>query len=565
MPSSATKQKISEILAEAADPKKQAAVQGKTKTETANDEKFANIASNPFYAIFANTETSPSQKQAEVAKLATATDDKEKNRAAKAAYEQFMAWMQEKRQSWALKMISLVDTQVFSELKKFYANMNNGVLEFNESLKDLTDILEGLDELRLEGKTLDAFAEIKKDKEEEARRAQIRKEQEDKANKLLGDKEAAEREIASLQQNTHWYLGGKVDKASRQAIAQRQIDVQKTEADIAALATERENTEAEFAKAPTSGLDEKLATAKNKLRELLELSDEEHQGRQQRLVEAAKNFVLNTKADTASALEHLDGLGDQYQKLQDNAKNMRATVLIVNEGMKDAGKASREIYDGLNPPADAASEGEIARMEREDKQAAIRDHITAIELTAGDRVSMLKDLTELNSQSNSMRETNEQEMQKVRTMNLNGVSGMAERLVTVLNGVDSAALHQGAEMTQNSLDTMNRSTHDLLTKGVVAHAVGMLEDNDRLSQSIAELEELSKKTRQATAVTAQALSEGAKIRADNEQKVAQLKQDMEDYLKQAAVMRDGAAAQIATSVPGTPAAANKAPKPLFGD
>jgi hypothetical protein len=558
MPAAATKQKISEILAEAANPAKKAAVQ--TRTQVANDEKFANISANPFYAVFANKETAPSQKQAAIASLMTATEDKEKNRAAKAAYEEFMAWMQEKRQAWALAMVNLVDTKVFSELKKFYANMNNGVIEFNESLKDLTDILEGLDELRLEGKTLDAFAEIKKDGEEKARREKILKDQADKAHTLLVEKDQIERSIAQHGQDTRFLIGG-LTKAARTAIAQLEIDARNNAENIGALAAERENTQKEFEANPPSQLGEKLLSAKDKLRQLLELSDEEHDGRQHRLVEAAKNFVLNTKADTASALEHLGGVGGEYLKMQDNAGSMRATVLITHEGMKDAKKASQNLFDSLNP-AEGSEEGEIARMEREDKQAAIRDHVSALEMTSGDRISMLKDVTELNSKAISLRENNEQEMQRVRSMNLNGVSGTAERLVTVLNGVNSAALHQGAEMTQGSLDMMNRSTHDILSKGVIAHAVGMLEENDRLKTAIDELNELAEKTRQATAVTRQALSEGAQIRAENEAAVADLKRNMEEYLRSATVIRDDVAKQA--EAPAVRKAAPAAPSPLFG-
>lgn len=559
MATAATKQKLQEILAEAASPAKK--VTTSTQSKVANDEKFANISANPFYAIFANAETTPSQKQAAVAALMTSTEDKEKNRAAKAVYEEFMAWMQEKRQAWALAMVNMVDTKVFSELKKFYTNMNNGVIEFNESLKDLTDILEGLDELRLEGKTLDAFAEIKKDGEERARRDKILKEQADKAQALLEEKEKIERSIAEQGQNTRFLIGG-LTKSARQSIAQLEIDAKKNAENLVALTEDQSKTQAEFESNPPSQLGEKLLEAKEKLRQLLELSDEEHDGRQRRLVEATRNFVLSTKADTSSALEHLGGLGGEYLKMQDNAGSMRATVLITHEGMKDAKKVSQNLFDSLNP-AQPSEEGEVARMEREDKQAAIRDHISSLESTSGDRLSMLKDVTELNSKAISMREGNEQEMQRVRTMNLNGVSGTAERLVTVLNGVNSAALHQGAEMTQNSLDMMNRSTHNILSKGVIAHAIGMLEENDRLTQAIGELNELADKTRQATNVTRQALSEGAAIRAENEAAAARLKQEMEDYLRSATVIRDDVAQQ-ATAAPAAKKPAPSSSAPLFG-
>ncbi len=121
-------------------------------------------------------------------------------------------------------------------------------------------------------------------------------------------------------------------------------------------------------------------------------------------------------------------------------------------------------------------------------------------------------------------------------MHYNGVAGLSERLATVLGGVKSAVLDEAAAMTQGSLEHMNKSTHQLLSKGIFAHAVGMLDGNDRLSKMIDELHSAQKSTEDATKITARALSDGMKIRDEMEDALKGVLESQEEYSRQAAAL-----------------------------
>lgn len=67
----------------------------------------------------------------------------------------------------------------------------------------------------------------------------------------------------------------------------------------------------------------------------------------------------------------------------------------------------------------------------------------------------------------------------------NGLS-TAEHLAVVLNGVNDADLHEAAEITRKSLE-MERLNTSPEMKEAIANARRMLEENDRLSAALDEL------------------------------------------------------------------------------
>ncbi len=79
-----------------------------------------------------------------------------------------------------------------------------------------------------------------------------------------------------------------------------------------------------------------FAEQKKKLRELLDISTDDHKQRQRELVDSALSFVNTAKTRVGAVRQHLGKMGDQVENLVD-ANNMMGTVYaIMNEGIKDS-------------------------------------------------------------------------------------------------------------------------------------------------------------------------------------------------------------------------------------
>lgn len=270
---------------------------GETKAsgeKSAADAKFANIESNPFYKIvFADGD--PEEKKSAIAKALAYNleDEKSDNKERLAAFELFKEWLMDQRKDMAQEIINLTDTDAFSELKDVFDEMNQGLLDFEKQMSPLTEILDAVYRLRMasDGTMFDVFREIKADQEEEARIAARREALDQKLKGCETSINDLEYEIADLYGQKSWFGLGGTKKEALAKIALKERDLEELRKEKDTTADELENTvydrESEFAE---------FAEEKRQLRELLDISSDEHKARQQALVDAANSFV-NT-ADT---------------------------------------------------------------------------------------------------------------------------------------------------------------------------------------------------------------------------------------------------------------------------
>ncbi len=138
-----------------------------SKQEQAASQQFSNIESNPFFKIILNPELSPTEKKSEVAKALAFTENKAESQAALDAFNQFKAYLQFERKNMARQIIELTDTETFAELKDVYAEINDSLLAFEETMRPLTDIVDSIYNLRINDVTFDIYSEIKQDREAE--------------------------------------------------------------------------------------------------------------------------------------------------------------------------------------------------------------------------------------------------------------------------------------------------------------------------------------------------------------------------------------------------------------
>lgn len=459
--------------------------------------KFANIESNPFYEIVFGDAT-PEAKKAAVAKQLAydLADEKADNKERLAAFELFKEWLMDQRKDMAQEIINLTDTDAFSELKDVFDQMNQGLLDFEKQMAPLTDILDAVYRLRMasDGAMFDVFREIQEDKEEEARIAALRAEQDAKLDDLNNRVSSLLQQNIVLQGQKSWFGLGGTKKSALEQIAKNETQLTAERKSISDLTTEIENT--------TFNRDTKFAqfaTEKAKLRELLDISSDEHKERQKALVDSANNFVNMAETRTSNVLEHLVGINDQVDRLSDSNGGMRNVYAVISEAVEEAEDVNTRIRDGLIDEPEG--ESNIAKMNRENKKMAVEEHVTALTAAKVDTLGTFSDLTAESYRIKSMKDSNNSQVAKTRSLNSKGVSGVASRLSTVLQGVSMAALSESSEVAQMTLERMNEQTNRITQKEALKNAMGISQENDALVKAIEELESYGKIARAATDIS----------------------------------------------------------------
>ncbi|MEZ2746390.1 hypothetical protein ACBQ16_14440 [Halopseudomonas bauzanensis] len=522
MAKGAAKGKVSKSLADAAVEKytKKRAVDTTEKSEESTISKqFAQIESNPFHQIVVQSDASPSEKKDAVARALAynETESKEENEARLASFEQFKEYLMAYRKEMSKEIIRLADTEAFSELQAVFEDMNSSLLSFEQKITPLIEIIDAVHRLNMasDGAMYDVFKEIQEDKEEEERIKQLRAEQEAELNTLEANILKLNQDIAALREDRSWFGMGGVKKDALQNIARNEVLIENHKNTAAALREKIESTtfnrETRFAE---------FSAEKEQLRELLDITSEEHKDRQESLVKAALDFVNTTDERTGSVLDRMGKIRSQIKNVDTVNGNMKRIFAVVSDGIKDAEVSNADLSNRFNITAE--EETTLAQYEREDKLEAVNEHIEALTASKVDTLSTLGELQEESMNIKSMRDTNNQQISHTRKMHTSGTAGIASRLSTVLTAVSSAALNEARTTTQNTLNKMNTITHDIAQNEAIKNATNMHLQNDELSKAIEQLATYKDISDKATEITRSALEEQKVLQREIESTAADL-------------------------------------------
>jgi hypothetical protein len=204
-------------------------------------------------------------------------------------------------------------------------------------------------------------------------------------------------------------------------------------------------------------------------------------------------------------LEHLEGINTQVDRLADSNGGLRNVYAVIGEAVQDAEEANTNLRDGLLQGAEG--ESNIAQMKRDNQKMAVEDHVTALTAAKVDTLGTYSDLTAESYRIKSMKDANNSQVAKTRSLNSKGVSGVASRLSTVLQGVSMAALSESSEVAQMTLERMNDQTNRIAQKEALKNAMGISLENDALVKAIEELESYGKIARAATDISREGYQE----------------------------------------------------------
>jgi hypothetical protein len=483
------------------------------------DEKFADIESNPFHKIVIQSDATPTEKKEAVAKALVFDEaaSREENEARIAAFETFKEYLMAYRKEMSKEIIRLADTKAFSELQSVFEDMNSALLQFEVQITPLVEIIDAVHRLNMasDGAMYDVFKEIQEDKEEEARIEKLRAEQLAQLESHEAEIKRMQRDIAALREEKSWFGLGGIKQRALQEIARKEVDIENRRQEITQLRETIDNTvsarESRFAD---------YAAEKAHLRELLDITSDEHKERQESLVKAALNFVNTTEERSGSVLERMEGIKSQIKNVDTVNGNMKRIFAVVTDGIKDAEDHNKSVTQKLK----AVSEGEstLEQYDREDKLQAVNEHVESLTASKVDTLSTLGELQEESMNIKSMRDTNTQQINHTRKMHTSGTAGIASRLSTVLTAVSSAALNEARTTTQNTLKTMNMITQEIAQSEAIKNATNLHVQNDELSQAIEQLASYKEISDKATEITRAALEEQKQLQREMEQTAAEL-------------------------------------------
>ncbi len=525
---------IEQLMQQARATSRKESVTEKTKAQaddTPSAKKFAKIADNPFYKVMFDPNATPEAKMEAVSKILVFAENKDKAKEELEAFKMFKEYLQFERKRMAQQIIELTDTEAFSELKTVYDELNTALVAFEDKISPLTDIVDSVYKLRMNGLTFDVFREIAMDREEEARLAALLEQQKKDLSALEQNIRQSQVQIAHLGEDKSLFGFGPVKESARKKIAELELQLEEKRGSLTDLTKKIEDTAK--AQPRASQLDPQFLEAKAKLRELLDISSDEHKQRQQDLVNAAQNFVNTTEVRVSSISEHFVGMDKQIENLLEANYSMREIYAILNDATKNAHQNNEKYREEL-VAKESTEESDIAKMNRERDKRDLENYIGALNASSYDTTTVLAELTNASHRIKSMKDGNQSQIDKTRQIHSSGVAGVADQLSTVLQAVSSAALGESSEMARMSLERMNTKTQDLSQKEVIRLALGTQEQNNELSKALQGLEQYGEVIRTATTITREGLKETKDLLGRLEDAAKNVQEDVKESIAIAA-------------------------------
>lgn len=473
---------------------------GRTKAKpegATTDARFAKITANPFYKIMFEGKLSPKQKSEQYAKLMTFLGSKEEARARIEEHELFNDFLQLQREEMAKEIIKFTDTGAYSELNDTYKQMNEDFLAYEELMQPFTDTINAVYKLRKSGMSLEAFKNIIQDQRQETeRKIELDKLTDDSVTKKL-QRNALEEDIAALKTKKSWFGLGGVTTDAQEAIARLNVQQAALDDELTKITTRA--TELEAMNNQQENTDPEYLAQKDALRKFLDISSEEHKSKQEALVKAALDFVVNSKERIGSIRTHLTSMDKQLKGLGDGNNLMCEVYSIMLDGSEIAEKENLKIRETLDKAKE--NESAVERMARESTRQVVDQHITAVKGTAMGIAQTEADLTSQRVRIKGMEDNNQENMRQAKSMHGAGIAGVAERLSTVIQAVAQAALGESSAMANETLQRMRDSTNAVVGKEILRQAASIKDQNSALEKAIKDLGDYGKITETATAIT----------------------------------------------------------------
>ncbi len=444
----------------------------------------ARTTENEFAKIFENKSTSLDEKVKEVAQTLSFVESKEELERKLHEFHQFQEELQEERKADARAIIELTDTGAYAHLKTVMTNMGNGLKDFEERIEPLIAITEAIFNLRANNVTAEVFNELREERKlYEANQAKI-KELEKSVQKMVFNNHDYEIDIIHHKGKKAFGFFGPIVPASKVAIEDLTQKVASNKAEI-----EKIKAEIEVLKTVTPGESkyQEFAEEKAKLRELLDITSEEHINRQKELVQTARKFIDTSDADMATVLEHFGDMDQQIGKLVDSNYDKSVVFGVINEAanfITTENARLRAEYEAMPEATD------IDRLRKEEKLRTINKYIEELETAQITARQTTAELTSSRVRIDAMKDTNIAQKNVARQLQSSGIAGIADNLATTLQAVSAAAIGETNETARMFIGKMNDRTLEISKREIIRNALEQGNVNEDIINALDKLAEI---------------------------------------------------------------------------
>lgn len=428
------------------------------------------------------------------------TDEKESDRARIQEFDAFKEYLQSISEEMSKQRIQMTDTEVFAELQKVYSDFNNDLNDFIEKITPMTEITDALYKLRQSGETRNALAQIKADQEWEIEKEEHKKKLTEAVAALETQVTELQNSIFSLSQDKSFFGFGQIKPSSKAQILSNEALIEKLQADVISKRSEFDALVKEVEE------HQSLRTQSfetEKLKELLNLTSEEHTLRQSTMVESALKFVNQGKERFGAIRGHLEKMVKQIEGLGDNNGNMIQIYAVMNEATKKVEGIHRERRKELE--AEELGDNLLASMKHDETCRNLDEHIDTVSTATVDTMQTYGELTTEAIKIRNMQAATKKQVESARAMHSRGIASVASQLSVVVTAVNSAAINEAQSMAGNTLAEMAKVTNDIAKNEAIRIATGRDEINYDLEAMLQNLAEFGDTQREATEITRSAL------------------------------------------------------------
>lgn len=467
-----------------------------SRSETA----FADINENAFFKVVFSDSLSLENKVEDLTKILEFTNDKESDRARIQEFDAFKEYLQSISEEMSKQRIQMTDTEVFAELQKVYSEFNNDLNDFIDQITPLTEITDALYKLRQSGETRNALAQIKADQEWEIEKEAQRKALNEAIASINTKLTELQNAIFSLSQDKSFFGFGQIKPSSKAQILSNEAAIEKLQTEAA----DKRSALGAIAKEMAEHMALRTQSFETeKLKELLNLTSEEHTERQAKMVESALKFVNQGKERFGAIRGHLEKMVKQIEGLGDNNGNMVQIYAVMNEATKKVEGVHRERRKELESVD--VGDNLLTSMKHEETCRNLDEHIDTVSTATVDTMQTYGELTTEAIKIRNMQASTKKQVESARAMHSRGIASVASQLSVVVTAVNSAAINEAQSMAGNTLAEMAKVTNDIAKNEAIRIATGRDDINYDLEAMLQNLAEFGDTQREATEITRTAL------------------------------------------------------------
>ena len=509
----------------------------------------ADIQENSFFKVIFSDSLSPEEKIEGVTHALEFAGNKEEDRVRVKEFDSFKEYLQSISEEMSKQRIQMTDTEVFAELQRVYSDFNNDLNNFIDQIKPLTDITDALYSLRQSGETRNVLAQIKADKEWESETDEQKKNLTETIASLESQITNLTNHNFQLAQDKGMFGFGQIRPDSKAQILSNEASIGSLQENIRLKRLELENLNKETQEHESL---QSQSFEAQKLRELLDLTSEEHTLRQAGMVESALKFVNEGKERFGMIRNHLDKMVNQIEGLGDNNGNMIQIFAVMNEATKRAENLHRERRQAL----ESAEVGDnlVEKMKHEEDCRNLDEHIDTVATATVDTMQTYGELTTEAIKIRNMQAATKKQVESARAMHSRGIASVASQLSVVVTAVNSAAINEAQSMAGNTLAEMAKVTNGIAKKEAIRIATGRDDINFELEDMLQNLTEFGDTQREATEITRSAL-ETMRANLEEIEKLAKdVQVDTDDFV--------AVAGDVLSEKAGSPKAASTSKSPF---